>query len=174
MVMPTTGLSFSSPSHRLHSGCGSGRGGEKTATTVPRYSPSTSTTRTRPAGCPVRSLTVCHSPAGVGASPQAGPQPTRTSTKSRLRNAECTKSVEKRVGHIDVPVEDAPRGSHERGSLDHGRPTRARGDQVHLDVARRMLDAEHSAGKSLRLDVAARDGPGKGRGGCGGPPARCR
>src|SRR2546427_4386748 len=61
MIIPTTGLSFRSPSHRLHNGCGSGAGGENTATTVPMYSPSTSTTRTKPPGCPVRSLTVCHS-----------------------------------------------------------------------------------------------------------------
>src|SRR5438309_7576198 len=166
MIIPTTGLSFRSPSHRLHNGCGSGLGGENTATTVPMYSPSTSTTRTRPAGCPVLSLTVCHRPAGVGASPQAGPQPARTSTKRC--SAERTKSVEKRIGYVDIPVEDAPRGAHERGALDHRRGTRARGDQVHLDVTRGMLDAEHAARKSLRLDVAARDGSGKDRGGADG------
>src|SRR2546423_3177478 len=171
MVIPTTGLSFRSPSHRVHKGLASGLGGENTATTVPRYSPSTSTTRTRPAGCPVLSLTVCHSPAGVGASPQAGPLPARTSTKRRLENAERTKSVEKRVGHVDMPVEDAPRGAHERGALDHRRRSRSVGDQVHLDVTRGMLDAEHAAGKSLGLDVAARDGSGKHPGGAPGERA---
>src|SRR6266571_514261 len=86
MVIPTTGLSFRSPSHRLHNGCGSGAGGENTATTVPMYSPSTSTTRTKPPGCPVRSLTVCHRPAGVDACPRAGPHQTRMRTKRSLSN----------------------------------------------------------------------------------------
>src|SRR3989442_15544874 len=90
MIIPTTGLSFRSPSHRLHNGCGSGAGGENTATTVPMYSPSTSTTRTKPPGCPVRSLTVCHSPAGVDAWPQAGPHQTRMRTKKRLSNVDLT------------------------------------------------------------------------------------
>src|SRR6266545_5452988 len=116
MVIPTTGLSFRSPSHRLHNGWASGLGGENTATTVPMYSPSTSSTRTKPAGCPVRSLTVCHSPAGVGAWPQAGPHPTRTSAKRCLGNAERTKSVEKRVRHVHDAFEDAPRRAHERGA----------------------------------------------------------
>src|SRR5438477_3820352 len=169
MVIPTTGLSFRWPSHRVHKGWASGLGGENTATTVPRYSPSTSTTRTRPAGCPVLSLTVCHRPAGVGAWPQAGPQPARTSTKRC--NVARTKSVEKRVGHVDMPVEDAPRGAHERGALDHRHRSRSVGDQVHLDVTRGMLDAEHAAGKSLGLDVAARDGSGKHRGGAHGERA---
>src|SRR6266850_2619470 len=130
MIIPTTGLSFRSPSHRLHNGCGSGAGGENTATTVPMYSPSTSTTRTRPAGCPVRSLTVCHSPAGFDAWPQAGPHPTRTSTKRCLSSVERTKSVEKRVRHVHDAFEDAPRRAHERRALDHRRRARAVGDEV--------------------------------------------
>src|SRR6267378_7578151 len=146
MIIPTTGLSFRSPSHRLHNGWASGLGGENTATTVPMYSPSTSTTRTRPAGSPVRSLTVCHSPAGVDAWPQAGPHPIRTSAKRYLSNVERTKSVEKRVRHVHDAFEYAPRRAHERGALDHRRRPGSIGDQVHLDVTRRMLDAEHAPG----------------------------
>ena len=43
-------------------------------------------TRTRPRGCPVRSLMVCHSPAGVDAWPQAEPHPIRIRTKSCFSN----------------------------------------------------------------------------------------
>src|SRR5258708_1389949 len=62
MIIPTIGLSFSSPRHSSHNGRASGAGGENTATTVPMYSPLTSTMCTKPSGCPVRSLTVCHKP----------------------------------------------------------------------------------------------------------------
>src|SRR5216683_1077288 len=77
-------------------------------------------------------------------------------------------SVEKRVRHVHDAFEDAPYCADERGALDDRRRARSVGDQVHLDVTRRVLDAEHAAGKSLRLDVAARDGSGKHRGGADG------
>src|SRR5258706_15278455 len=65
-------------------------------------------------------------------------------------------SVEKRVRHVHGAFEDAPCRTDERGALDHRRRPRSVGDQIHLDVTRRMLDAEHAARKSFRLDVAAR------------------
>ena len=64
--MPTIGLFLSSPLHSSQSGLALGAGGENTATTLPRSSPLTSTMRTSPSACPVRSLKVFHSPTGVG------------------------------------------------------------------------------------------------------------
>src|SRR5262249_37761071 len=61
-----------------------------------------------------------------------------------------------RRGHVHVPVEDAPRGAHERRALDLRSAAVRASDQVHLDLPGRMLDREHAAGEPARLDEAVR------------------
>jgi len=88
---PHDGLSFSSPSHRLHMDADLGRGGENTGDRRADVLAVDFHDAHQTAGCPVLSLTVCHSPPRESmAWPQAGPHPTRASTKRCLRKVERT------------------------------------------------------------------------------------